>query len=146
MPIVGTVSAGVALATLVAAFYAALAVAAAVALAASSRADEVAHLSVLGLTRRQAGWLVVLEHGPTIVFSFAAGAALGLGLFAFVRPGLGLTAILGSPLEVPLTVDPLQLAFVFGSIVAVVVVGLALGTLIQGRAVPTAALRRGLEG
>jgi hypothetical protein len=30
--------------------------------------------------------------------------------------------------------------------VAVVVIGLGLGTLIQGRAVPVAALRRGMEG
>ena len=146
MPVIGAVTWGVAIATLIAAAYAALAVAAAVALAAAARADEVAHLSVLGLTRRQAAGLVILEHGPTVVFAFVVGAALGLGLFAFVRPGLGLAAILGSALAVPLVVEPLQLALVFGSVVAVVVIGLALGTLIQGRAVPVAALRRGMEG
>jgi hypothetical protein len=146
MPVIWAVTWGVAIATAIAAAYAALAVAAAVALAAAARADEVAHLSVLGLTRRQAAGLVILEHGPTVVFAFVVGAALGLGLFAFVRPGLGLAAILGSTLAVPLVVEPLQLALVFGSVVAVVVVGLGLGTLIQGRAVPVAALRRGMEG
>jgi cytochrome bd-type quinol oxidase subunit 2 len=52
----------------------------------------------------------------------------------------------GSALDVPLVVEPVQLALVFGSVVAVVVFGLALGTLLQGRAVPIAALRRGMEG
>lgn len=146
MPVIGAVTWGVAIATAIAAAYAALAVAAVVALAAAARADEVAHLSVLGLTRRQAAGLVILEHGPTVVFAFVVGAAVGLGLFAFVRPGLGLTAIIGSALAVPLVVEPLQVALVFGSVVAVVVVGLGLGTLIQGRAVPVAALRRGMEG
>jgi hypothetical protein len=71
--------------------------------------------------------------------------ALGLGLFAFVRPGLGLGAIVGSQLEVPLAVEPIQLAAIFGAIIAVVAAGLALGAVLQGRASPAAALRRGLE-
>jgi putative ABC transport system permease protein len=144
-PVVGVVSGSVALAVGITALYAALAVAAAVALAGAARADEVAHLRVLGLSRRESLGLIALEHGPTIVFAFAAGVALGIGLFAYLRPGLGLGAIIGSSLEVPLAVDPLQLGIVFLVIIAVVVVGLALGALLQGRAAAAAALRRGME-
>ena len=63
-------------------------------------------LRTLGLTRRQSLGLVVVEHGPTVVVAFVVGTALGLGLFAVLRPGLGLGTVVGSPLDIPLSVDP----------------------------------------
>src|SRR4029453_13105350 len=81
--------AGVGAAALAAFAYAALAVSAALAPPGASRAVEVAHLRTLGLTRREALGLVIVEHGPTIVVAFVAGALLGLGLFAALRDSLG---------------------------------------------------------
>jgi putative ABC transport system permease protein len=144
-PIIRALVAGVGVAALVAFAYAALAVSAALALAGAARAIEVAHLRTLGLTRRESVGLVVVEHGPTIVVAFAVGAALGLGLFALLRDGLGLAALVGSQLEVGIAIEPLQLAAVLVAIVIIVGLGIGLGTALQRSAAPAAAVRRGFE-
>ena len=136
---------GITGAALVAVAYAILAIAAALALAGASRAVEVAHLRTLGLTDRQAASLVIVEHGPTVAAAFAAGIGLGIGMFLVLRQGLGLEALVGSAAEVPLAVDPSQVALVLAGIGAVVVLGLILGTLMQRGAAPVAAVRRGFE-
>jgi putative ABC transport system permease protein len=144
-PVVTAVRLGIGAAALVAAVYAALAVAAALALAGLSRAVEVAHLRTLGLTRRQAFGLVAVEHGPTILAAFAAGVALGFGLFLLLRPGLGLSALVGSSIDIPLSVELGQLAVVLAVIVLIVMLGLAIGAGLQRAAAPVAAIRRGFE-
>lgn len=144
-PIARAVVAGMAAAALIAFAYAILAVAAGLALAGAAQAVEIAHLRTLGLSGRQAVGLVVVENGPVIMIAFAAGLALGLATFAFLRQGLGLEALIGSRADVPLALEPSQLALVLGGIVAVVVLGLAVGALMQRGAAPTAALRRGFE-
>lgn len=136
---------GVTLAALITAIYAALAVAAAMALAGAARAVEIAHLRTVGLTGRQAAGLVVVEHGPTIAVAFAAGIALGVGLVAALRDSLGLDALVGAHVDVPITIDPGQFGAVLGGIVAVVVLGLVLGARLQRGAAPLAAVRRGFE-
>jgi putative ABC transport system permease protein len=125
--------------------YAAIAFAAAVALAGAARAVEVAHLRTLGLNDRQAAGLVLLEHGPTVIAAFAAGLALGLGLLVVLRDGLGLDALVGSRVDVPIGLETGQLVLVLGGIVAVVAFGLALGAWMQRGAAPMAAVRRGFE-
>jgi putative ABC transport system permease protein len=137
--------AGVGAATLAAFAYAALAVAAALALAGASRAVEVAHLRTLGLTRREALGLVIVEHGPTIVVAFVAGVLLGLGLFAVLRDGLGLASLVGAPIAVDVGVDPIQLGAVLLAIVTIVALGIGLGAALQRNAAPVAAVRRGFE-
>jgi putative ABC transport system permease protein len=102
-PVTAAIVAGVAVAALVAAVYAALAVTAALALAGAARATEVAHLRMIGMSRRDALGLALIEHGPTVLLAFIAGVALGLGLFALLEPGLGIDAIVGSKLDVPLS-------------------------------------------
>ena len=144
-PVTAAIVVGIALAALIAAFYAALAVAAALALAGAARANEVSHLRMIGLSRRDAVGLVVLEHGPTVVLAFIAGLALGFGLFVLLEPGLGLDAIVGSRIEVPLTADPQQLAIIFAGVLAIAVVGIGLAAWMQRRGVAVAALRRGFE-
>ncbi|HET9521247.1 MAG TPA: FtsX-like permease family protein [Candidatus Limnocylindrales bacterium] len=144
-PIVRALVSGVAAAAIVAFVYAALAVSAALALAGAARAIEVAHLRTLGLTRREALGLVVVEHGPTIVVAFVAGAALGIGLFALLREALGLGALVGSDVEVAIAVEPLQLAGVLIAIVIIVGLGIGLGAALQRGAAPAAAVRRGFE-
>ncbi len=141
-PLMEAVVAGLTLAALVAALYAALAVSCALAMSASARAVEVAHLRTLGLSRRQSVWLIVAEHGPTVAVAFVVGALLGVGLFAAVGPALGTGAIVGSAVAVPLAVEPLHLAGVLLAIVAIVAVGMGVAAAIQRRAVPALAVRR----
>ena len=144
-PVATAVRTGIAAAAVVSAIYAALAVAAALALTGLSRAVEVAHLRTLGLSRRQALYLIAMEHGPTVIAAFAIGVGLGLALFIGLRPGLGLAALVGSTLEVPLAVEPVQLLLVLLGIVGIVVFGMAVGAALQRAAVPATAVRRGFE-
>ncbi len=144
-PVTAAIVAGIAIAALVAAVYAALAVTAALALSGASRATEVAHLRMVGLSRRDAAGLAILEHGPTVLIAFLVGVALGLGLFALLEPGLGLDALVGARLEVPLSADPLQLALILGGVLAIAAIGIALAAWAQRRGAPVAALRRGME-
>ena len=144
-PIARAVVAGIAAAALVAFAYAVLALAASLALAGAAQAVEIAHLRTLGLSDRQAAGLVVVENGPVVLTAFALGLGLGLATFAVLRQGLGLEALIGSRADVSLTPEPAQLAIVLGGIVAVVVLGLVAGTLMQRGAAPTAAVRRGFE-
>ena len=144
-PITNAVRSGILVAALVTAAYAALGIAAALALAGLARAVEVAHLRTLGLTGRQAFALVFAEHGPTTVAAFVAGGALGAGLFLLLRPALGLADLVGSPVTVPLVLDPVPLLLILGVMVAVVAVGLSLGAMLQRRVAPTAAIRGRFE-
>jgi putative ABC transport system permease protein len=144
-PTVEALVAGVTAAAFVAFAYAALAVSAALALAGAARAIEVAHLRTLGLTRREAVGLVIVEHGPTIIIAFVGGVALGLGLFALLREGLGLAALVGSSIEVTVGIEPIHLLILLIAIVIIVGLGIGLGTALQRGAAPAAAVRRGFE-
>lgn len=144
-PSTTVVTVGMTAAALVAFLYAALALAAGLALTGAAEAVEVAHLRTLGLSGRQVVGLVAVEHGPVVITALAVGLGLGQGLFVFLRQGLGLEAFIGSTVDVPITPDPGQLALVATGIVGVLVLGLALGTLLQRSATPTAAVRRGFE-
>jgi hypothetical protein len=144
-PVTAAIVAGIALAALVAALYAALAVTAALALAGAARATEVSHLRMIGLSRRDALGLAIVEHGPTVLLAFIAGVALGLGLFILLQPGLGLDALVGSKLEVPVSADPRQLAAIGAGVLAIATVGIGLAAWMQRRGVAVAALRRGFE-
>jgi putative ABC transport system permease protein len=144
-PVTAAIIAGVALSSVVAAVYAALAVAAALALAGAARLVEVAQLRTLGLSRRQGSALALIEHGPTVLLAFAAGVALGLGLFALLEPGLGLDALVGSGVDVPLTADPRQLGVIFLGVLVIAGIGIGLAAWTQRRGAPVAALRRGAE-
>jgi putative ABC transport system permease protein len=144
-PVTAAIVVGIALAGVIAALYAALAVAAALALAGDARAVEVAHLRALGLSRREASGLAIVEHGPIVIIAFILGVALGLGLFVLLEPGLGLDALVGSRIDVPLTADPRQLAVILGSVVVIAAVGVALAAWMQRRGAAISALRRGFE-
>lgn len=144
-PTTTAVVAGITAAAGVAFVYAVLALAAGLALAGAAEAVEVAHLRTLGLSGRQVAGLVVVEHGPVVGTAFVAGIALGLATFVLLRPGLGFESLIGSSVDVPIVPDPGQLAAVLGGIVAVVVLGLVVGTVMQRGAAPMAALRRGFE-
>jgi putative ABC transport system permease protein len=144
-PLMGAVLEGVEVAAAVTAVYAALAVAAAMTLAGASRSLEVAHLRALGLTRRETVWLMAVEHVPTVLVAFLGGGTLGLLLFASLRPGLGLAALVGSDVEVPIQVDPGHLGLILAAIVLILLLGLGLATALQRHSVPAAALRASAE-
>ncbi|MFI5261333.1 MAG: hypothetical protein ACHQZR_02110 [Candidatus Limnocylindrales bacterium] len=144
-PPVAAVATGVAITAAIALAYAALAVAAALALAGAGRAVEMAHLRVFGLTGRQGVELLVLEYGPALVVAFLGGAILGLGLFALLRDGLGLTTLIGSAVEVPLGLALVQVLLLLVTLVAIVTLGLGVGALLQRGAVPATAIREGIE-
>lgn len=144
-PFVGAIGSGIALAAAVAAAYAALGVAVALALTGAARAVEVAQLRAIGLSRRQAVGLIVLEHGPTLAVAFAAGIALGIGLFLLLRPGLGLDTIVPAPLAVPIGIEPVHLGLILAAMVLIVTVGVILAAVVQQRAVLALALRRRVE-
>lgn len=144
-PVTAAIVAGIAIAAIVAALYAALAVTAALALAGAARSSEVAHLRMIGLSRRDALGLAIVEHGPTVLLAFIAGVALGLGLFILLQPGLGLDALVGSELDVPVSADLGQLALIGLGVLAIATVGIGLAAWMQRRGIAVAALRRGFE-
>jgi putative ABC transport system permease protein len=144
-PVTAAILAGVIVSALVAAAYAALAVSTALAMAGAARAGETAKLRTLGLSARQAMAVTVIEHGPTVIVGFVAGVGLGLGLFAALEPGLGLDALVGSRVDVPLTADPAQLGLICVGVVAIAAIGIGLAAWLQGRVGPLTVLRRGVE-
>ena len=144
-PVTAAISAGVVAALAVAAAYAAVAVTAALAIAGASRAGETAKLRTLGLSRRQAWLLTIVEHGPTVLLAFVVGVALGIGLFALLEPGLGLDALVGAKVAVPLTADPRQIGLILAVVVAIASVGIGLAAWAQRRGSAVVALRRGFD-
>ena len=144
-PVTNAVRSLILAAALVTAAYAALGIAAALALAGLARTQEVAHLRTLGLTGRQTVQLTVAEHGPTTIAAFVLGGALGIALFGLLRDGLGLAGLVGSPVSIPLALDPAQLLLILVVLTVVVAVGLLLGVVLQRRVAPTAALRGRFE-
>jgi predicted lysophospholipase L1 biosynthesis ABC-type transport system permease subunit len=144
-PVTAAIVVGITLAGVVAALYAALAVTAALALAGDARALEVAHLRALGLSPRGALGLVIVEHGPIVAIALVGGIALGLGLFVLLEPGLGIDALVGSRIDVPLTADPRQLAIILAGVLAITIIGIGLAAWMQRRGTFVAALRRGFD-
>ncbi|HEY3522278.1 MAG TPA: FtsX-like permease family protein [Candidatus Limnocylindrales bacterium] len=143
-PIVRAVEAWVEVAAIAGAAYAALAVLAALTLAAGARTAETGILRTFGLTRRQAVTLVVAEHGPIVGLAVVLGVAIGTILFVALRPGLGLTGVVGSPLEIPIAVEAPALALLLAYVVALAAVGIAIGAAIERRPAIAAIIRRGI--
>jgi putative ABC transport system permease protein len=143
-PIVDAVTVGIVLAAAAAAAYAAVALIAALALASGARAAETAHLRTLGLSTRQSVGLVVVEHLPAVAVAFAAGAILGLATFAIVEPGLGLDALLGSALSIPLRVDAGEALAVFFATALITAVAVAVGAALETSAAVAPSIRRGI--
>lgn len=75
--------------------YALAAVAIALTGGAARRAEDLGLLRALGLTRRQAGLVTVLEAAPLLVLTAVAGLAAGLAMPALIGPGIDLSAYAG---------------------------------------------------
>jgi hypothetical protein len=143
-PVMGALRIGVALLALAALAYAGLAVGAALALAGAGRQIEVAHLRAMGVGRRQQAWLLFIEYVPAAIVAYGIGVALGVGLFIFIQPGLGLANIVGSAISVPVGFEPLHLLGLLAAIVAISAAGWALGVAAQRDIDPATAVRGGL--
>ena len=144
-PAIASVVAGLLVAMAVTAAYAALAIASSLAMAGAARASESAHLRALGLSRRQTLGLLIAEHGTTIVVGFVAGTLLGIWLFTLLQPGLGLAALIGSTLRVPLAIDAIWIALVFVAIVLIAAIGIGLSAALERASAPAGAIREGIE-
>jgi putative ABC transport system permease protein len=144
-PVVVAVTIGVAAAFILAVVFAAIALAAALALTGAARAEEAAHLRTLGLGHAQRLGLPIVEHGPTVVLAVIVGVAFGLAMFVALRPGLGLGAIVGSAVDIPLAIGPEQVGLLVVAIVAIVAVAMGFGVAVQREPPAPAALRRGIE-
>lgn len=127
------------------ALFAALAIGASLAVAGAARGGESAHLRAMGLSPRQGVRLVVAEHGSTILIGFVAGTLAGLWLFGILRPGLGFSSLVGSTLEVPLSVDLVAVGAIFVGIAVTAVVGIGLSAVVERSSAPSGAIRRGIE-
>ena len=144
-PVVRAVGLAIAATAGVAAIYAALAVAAALALGGAARTVETAHLRTLGMSGRQVLGALVIEQGPSLALAFVGGLGLGVGLLAFIAPGLRLQQLVGVDVEVAAGLDPLVVGAMAVGIVLVALVGIAAGLWLGRRLAPITALRRGFE-
>ena len=69
----------------------------------------------------------------------------GPAYFALLEPGLGMDALVGARLEVPLSADPRALGMIFAGMLAIAAVGIGLAASLQRRGEAVASLRRGAE-
>lgn len=144
-PAIASVIAGLLVAMAATATYAALGIASSLAMAGAARAAESAHLRALGLTRRQTIGLLIAEHGSTVVLGFIAGTLLGLWLFSVLQPGLGLAALTGSTLNVPLTIDFAWIGLILAAIVLIAAISVGLSAALERASAPASAIREGIE-
>ena len=144
-PLARGVAIGFVIAVAVAVAYAALATTAALVLVAMLRAREEAHLRTLGMTRRALVALSAIEHGPAVVAATVIGVALGVGVAWFVAPGLDLSGLIGSPVDVALVVDAWVVGLLLVALVAVLAVAVWASSAVARRAGLVASTRTGIE-
>jgi putative ABC transport system permease protein len=142
-PVGQTVSFGLAAAALAAAAYAAIAVAAAFVLAAADQRAETAYLHVLGLARGQRLRLVFAEHVPATLVAAVLGGLLGVALFNFVRPGLGLPTIVPQAAVAEPSLDASQIAVLLAATLLIVLPAWVLAAVAQREPNLAAAVREG---
>jgi putative ABC transport system permease protein len=91
---------------LLAGAYAAVVLLLAPLLTARARLRDLAYLSALGLSRRQAVAVTAMELAPPVVVAVVLGTALGLAVAYIVEPGLDLAALGAGGHEVAVRLDP----------------------------------------
>jgi putative ABC transport system permease protein len=124
-PLIAGVGRGFSLAFWVASVFAMVAAVAAFALTSKSRLRDLAFLRTLGLTRRSAMRVTILEQLPPTLIVAAIGGALGTGMAVLFEPGIDLAAFTGPGLVPGVKVDMAGMA--------IIIVGLALTVLLAVR-------------
>jgi putative ABC transport system permease protein len=112
-------------------------------LGARARELTVARLSTMGLSRRQAGRLVIVETLPSVLAAMAGGVACAVALAPLVGPELDLSVFTGYGLSVPVRADFPVLAVSAAVLVGIALVTLAAQSAAAGRRGTSAALRIG---
>lgn len=110
---------------------------------ARSREQALARLATMGLSRRQANRLVLLENLPALVAALVGGVVCTVAIGALIGPGIDLGVLTGTAQTVPLRVDPWTLTLAGAAIALTTAVTLAGHTVAAHRRGVTAALRLG---
>ncbi|WP_433414638.1 FtsX-like permease family protein [Microtetraspora malaysiensis] len=126
VPLTSSLMTGLRVVTLALAAYALAAVAIMLVSGAAERSRALILLHAIGLTRRQAKGMTVLEIGPVLVLAVLAGLALGLGLPTLLGDGIDLSAYAGLRFgDYP--IDPVMPALLAGGVAVVALAGVYLG-------------------
>jgi putative ABC transport system permease protein len=110
---------------------------------ARSREQSLARLATMGLSRRQANRLVLLENLPSLAAALVGGAVCTVAIGALIGPGIDLSVFTGTAQAVPLRVDPWTLTFAGLAIAVTAAATLAGHTAAAHRRGVTSALRLG---
>ena len=140
-PAVSAVALGALAAAVAVLAYGLLTIALAIALDTAARRRETARLQVLGLSTRQSVELVLVEFAPAVVIGVVAGICLGVGLFAFVGPALGLPALLGVAALQTSAPDLVRLVLLGALALALIGLATLLSTLLERQTQLAAAVR-----
>ncbi|MFF3668234.1 FtsX-like permease family protein [Microtetraspora malaysiensis] len=126
VPLTSSLMTGLRVVTLALAAYALAAVAIMLVSGAAERSRALILLHAIGLTRRQAKGMTVLEIGPVLILAVLAGLALGLGLPTLLGNGIDLSAYAGLRFgDYP--IDPVTPALLAGGVAVVALAGVYLG-------------------
>lgn len=128
---------------LAAALLAVVALLAGLIMGARSREQALARLATMGLSRRQANRLVLLENLPALAAALIGGVVCTVAIGALIGPGIDLGVFTGTTQSVPLRVDPWTLTLAGTAIALTAAVTLAGHTAAAHRRGVTAALRLG---
>jgi putative ABC transport system permease protein len=131
------------LAMLAAAALAVVALLAGLTMGARSREQALARLATMGLSRRQANRLVLLENLPALAAALIGGVACTVAIGALIGPGIDLGVFTGTEQAIPLRIDPWTLTLAGAAIALTAAVTLAGHTVAADRRGVTAALRLG---
>ncbi|HEX5512052.1 MAG TPA: FtsX-like permease family protein [Actinomycetales bacterium] len=120
-------------ASVVTAALSALAVVLTLVVSAPDRTQLLSRLRTLGLSGRQARWLVVWEVAPLAATALAAGAVVGVLVPWWVLPAVDLRAFTGGAAQPLLTVDWVRVLLILGGFVLVTAVSLAIAVAANRR-------------
>ncbi|HEX5119908.1 MAG TPA: FtsX-like permease family protein [Pseudonocardiaceae bacterium] len=131
------------LAMLGAALLAVVALLSSLTMGARSREQALARLATMGLSRRQANRLVLLENLPALAAALIGGVVCTVAIGALIGPGIDLGVFTGTARSVPLRIDLWTLTLAGAATALTAAVTLAGHTAAAHRRGVTAALRLG---
>jgi putative ABC transport system permease protein len=131
------------LSMLAAAVLAVVALLAGLIMGARSREQALARLATMGLSRRQANRLVLLENLPALAAALVGGVVCTAAIWMLIGPGIDLGVFTGTGQTVPLRVDPWTLTLAGVVIALTAALTLAGHTAAAHRRGVTSALRLG---
>ena len=123
--------------------YCGLAILLALVVGADTRARAVTYLRTLGLSRRQARGLVLLEVGPLVAAAMLGGLLLGMVLPHVVGPAVDFRPYTGGEKVSSYPLDPVALGVIFGGLAVLVVVAILVDAALSRRRGLGSALRVG---